>query len=109
MALPEDEMLTAFLHAIFDTFSGGEDLLGLPPAEKALWEKLMNDTVSRIAFRCNGPIGASGGEPTDFICFELDAATPIVHGYPITEDQAMKILNGCPVMLINELQQWHLR
>lgn len=69
----------------------------------------MTDDNSRIAFRRSGPIGATGGVPTDFICFELDAATPIVHGYPITEDEALKILNESPVMLTNELQQWQIR
>jgi hypothetical protein len=107
--IPEDEILTAFLHAIWWRFSGGGDLLGLPPAEKTLWDKLMNDNNPRIAFRCSGPIGASDGGPTDIICFELDATTPIVHGYPITQDEALRIHQGCPITTINELEEWQLR
>jgi hypothetical protein len=86
-AIPEDQMLVAFLHAIFFNFSGGEDLQVLTPAEQTLWDRLMSDDNPRIAFRCTGPIGASGGTRTDIICFELDATTPIVHGYPVTEHE----------------------
>jgi hypothetical protein len=107
--IPEDEMLTAFLHGIWWSFSGGEDFLGLPPAEKTLWDKLMNDDNSRIAFRCSGPIGASDGVATDIICFELGATTPVVHGYPITEDEALRIHNGFPTFIIDELRDWQLR
>lgn len=106
--IPEGEMLTAFLHAIFWHFSGDEHLLGLTPAEETLWNRLIKDDNSRIAFRCRGFIGASGGAPTDIICFELDATTPIVHGYPITEDEARQIQRGCSIMKINELEQWEL-
>jgi hypothetical protein len=105
----EDEMLTTFLHAIFDAFSGSEDLPGLPPAEQALWDKLMTDSNSRIAFRCGGSIGACDGVPTEFVCFELDAVTPIVHGYPITENEALRIHQGSPITTISELREWQLR
>ena len=107
--IPEDEILTAFLHAIWWRFSGGEDLHGLSPDEQTLWDKLITDSNPRIAFRCSGPIGASGGVPTDIICFELDATTPIVHGYPVTQDEALRIHQGCPITTINELEQWQLR
>jgi hypothetical protein len=92
--IPAEEILTAFLHAIFWNFSGGDDLLGLTPAEKILWNRLSKDDNSRIAFRCIGSIGASGGARTDIVCFDLDATTPIVHGYPITEDEAHQIQTG---------------
>jgi hypothetical protein len=107
--IPEDEMLTAFLQAIFWSFSGGEDLLGLPPEEQTLWNRLLKDDDSRIAFRCSGSIGACDGVPTEFICFELDAVTPIVHGYPITENEALRIHQGCPITTISELRKWQLR
>jgi hypothetical protein len=106
--IPEEEMLTAFLHAIFWQFSGGEDLLGLAPEEQVLWNRLIENDNSRIAFRCTGLIGASSGAPTKIICFELDATTPIVHGYPITEGEAHQIQSGYPIMKINELEKWEL-
>jgi hypothetical protein len=52
------------------------DAEGLSADDKPLWDKLLNDDNSRIAFRCTGPIGASDGAATEYICFELDATTP---------------------------------
>jgi len=83
-------------------------LLGLPPAEQALCDKMMKDDTSRIAWRTGRPIGASGGVPTPFICFELDATTPIVHAYPVSEDEARQINNGAPITTISDLRDWEL-
>jgi hypothetical protein len=52
------------------TFSGGEDMLGLSAADQIVWDKIMNDENSRIAFDCVDLIGASGGAPTNFVCFD---------------------------------------
>jgi hypothetical protein len=104
--IPEEAALAAFLHGVFWSFSADEIDFG--GTSKKLWEKLMNDANSRICFRCCGPIGASRGAPTEFICFELDATTPIVHGYPISEDEARRINDGCPIQTITELEQWEL-
>ena len=106
---PEEEMLAVFLHDIFDRFSGGEDAEGSSADDMPLWDKLLNDDNSRIAFRCTGPIGASDGAATEYICFELDATTPIVHGYPVTQGEAHRIHDGSPVTMINELRQWQRR
>ena len=106
--IPEEAALIAFLHGIFWSFSAYEGDLGVDPATAKLWEKLLKDNNSRVCFRCSGSIGASGGVSTQFICFELDATTPIVHGYPVPEIDALRTQNGCPIQTITELEQWEL-
>lgn len=106
--IPEEEALVAFLHGIFWSFAAHEGDFGVAPEVRKLWEKVLNDANSRLCFRCSGPIGASRGSPTDFICFELDATTPIVHGYPISEEEALRIHDGCPIPTITELKDWEL-
>jgi hypothetical protein len=106
--IPEEAALGAFLHGIFWSFPAYETEFGVAPEAEKLWKKVINDATSRICFRCSGPIGASRGAPTEFICFELDATTPIVHGYPISDDEAREIHDGCPIQTITELKQWKL-
>jgi hypothetical protein len=105
--IPAEDALTAFLHGIFWSFPGDDLSAELSTAEKHLWESLLYNDNSRICFRCTGLIGASKGTPTTFVCFELDATTPIVHAYPVTEDEALQI-NGVPIRTISELQRWEL-
>jgi hypothetical protein len=106
--IPEEGALLAFLHGIFWYFATYETDFGVATEAEKLWEKIMNDANSRICFRCSGFIGASRGAQTEFICFELGATTPIVHGYPIAEDEARRIHDGCAIQTITELEQWEL-
>ena len=101
--IPEADLLTAFLHGIFFAFSDAENL---STAAESLWYKLLNEDVARIAFQCGVPIGATDGDSTEYICYELEAATPIIHGYPIAKAEALRILNGCPVPAVTDLRQW---
>jgi hypothetical protein len=106
--VPEEAALEAFLHGIFWGIPAHENEFGVAPEAGKLWDKVISNTSSRICFRCSGLVGASGGVSTEFICFELDATTPIVHGYPISEDEARRIHEGCPMQTITELEQWEL-
>jgi len=107
--IPEEATLVAFLHGVFWSFSAaGAEEFGVASNAEKLWGKVMSEANSRVCFRCSAPIGASRGAPTNFICFELDATTPIVHGYPISEEEARRIHDGCPIQTITELEQWGL-
>jgi len=106
--IPGESALVAFLHGVFWSFSAYEADFGFALETEKLWEKVMREDNSRICFRCIGTIGASRGAPTKLICFELDATIPIVHGYPISEDEARRIHDGCPIQTITELEQWEL-
>jgi hypothetical protein len=68
-----EEALTAFLIAVWWSFS--DDFL--TAAEQKLLDRLLYEDNVRICFRCTELIGSSKGEPTAFVCFELDATTPI--------------------------------
>jgi hypothetical protein len=102
--IPEDDLLTAFLHGVWSAFSDADDFC--LPGARALWHKLLDDDVARVAFRCSAPIGASGGQPTEYICYELEAATPIVHGYPVAEAEARRILYSCSITTVGDLREW---
>jgi hypothetical protein len=100
--IPPGDALTTFLHAVFWSFSDT-----LTPDEQRLWDRLLYDNNVRICFQCTGLIGSSEGKPTVFICFELDATTPIVHAYPISEAEARQINDG-HIQAISELKQWKM-
>jgi hypothetical protein len=101
--IPPEEALTAFLNAVWWSFS--DDFM--TAAEQKLLDRLLYEDNVRICFRCTGLIGSSKGEPTAFVCFELDATTPIVHAYPVSEAEARQINDG-HIQAISALQAWEL-
>jgi hypothetical protein len=106
--IPPDVMLTAFLQGIFFHFD--QDIIGVdrdaPIRDEGLWAKLLYSEKCRIAFRTVGPIGASNGFETEFICFELNASTPIVHAYPISSDEAERINLGHSIVYTDTFRGW---
>jgi hypothetical protein len=67
--------------------------------EKAkLWRNLLSKTHSRLCWRFNAPIGASNGELTSFICYDVHIDTEVVHCYPVTETQAGEIMGDAELV-----------
>ncbi len=102
--IPPDDALRAFLNAVFWSFSDDD----LTSGERKLLDRLLREDNARICFRCIGLIGSAKGGATDFVCFELDAMTPIVHAYPVSEAEAWQINDG-HIQAISDLQEWELQ
>jgi hypothetical protein len=105
--IPANIMLEAFLHGLFFHF-GPRDLmdLGSPIVDQAFWDALMDNTHSRVAFWSSDAIGAVEGHPTNFLCFDIDASTPIIHAYPVSEAEANRIRDNNPLIRIDHLRGW---
>lgn len=106
--IPDDVMLSTFFEGIFWQF--GYDGIGLDETsslrDEGLWTRILRDENCRIAFQTVGHIGASNGFPTNFLCFELNASTPILHAYPIPEDEAKQINSGHSIVCTDRLEGW---
>jgi hypothetical protein len=106
--IPADFMLSAFLHGIFFHFDAEGVLFDGPIRDNATWGRLLHDPNCRLIFRSPCPIGATSGRPTQHLCFELDASTPIVHGYPISKNEADRIRGSSPPIMVDDLRDWGL-
>jgi hypothetical protein len=102
---PAEVLLRAFFTGIFFHFDQEGDAIDPdePVRDQPLWNDLLQSDNCRIVFRSANPIGASDGLPTRYLCFELDASTPVVHAYPISEHQANLIRGNCSAILIDDL------
>lgn len=106
--IPPEDMLSAFFLGIFFHFDQngiGEDP-DAPIRDEGLWFKVLESEKCRIAFKTVGPIGASNGQETAFICFELNGSTPIMHAYPISSEEAEKINLGYSIIFTDALRGW---
>ena len=108
--IPPDVMLVAFLHGVFFHFDSETGTLDhdKPIRDEPLWNSLLCNDKCRIVFRSRSWIGASNGLPAKYLCYELDASTPIVHVYPISEQQANIIRGGSSAIMTDELAYWGL-
>jgi len=102
--VPPDVMLTAFLHGIFFHFAVDEVSGQVTDGE--LWAKLLNGRQARFAFRSYDEIGATVGVPTRFLAFDLDASIPVLHAYPIGEDEAAAIRGASDLITTDDLRGW---
>lgn len=59
-----------------------------------VWNCFMNDHQRRIAMNVRTEIGASNGEATSRICFDLHLDSRTVHAYPVSEGDAANIMQG---------------
>jgi hypothetical protein len=62
-----------------------QDILWLTLGET--WRQLLNVQNEKIYVDAITTVGASGGEDTSFICFDLDLSTPLAHAYPVSEQE----------------------
>jgi hypothetical protein len=56
------------------------------------WQSFLDDHSIRICFDVNGPVGASAGQETNFICFDVHMDAKRVHAYPVTGAEASKVM-----------------
>jgi hypothetical protein len=67
--------------------------------EARLWHKLLTATHLRIVIDTMKPVGASRGEMTTLICYDLHLDSKIVHCYPVSPADAAGIMEGGDALL----------
>ena len=106
--IPPEAMLAAFFHGLFFHFDQNASAIDAdePVWDQPLWDELMQNPECRVAFESANLIGASDGQPTRFLCFQLNASIPILHGYPISEQEASAIRRSYSIITIDDLWGW---
>jgi hypothetical protein len=99
--VPPDFMLSVFLHGIFFHFE--VEPFSEEGAGDYLWEQLLYNDQCRVAFRSINEIGATDGVPTCFLAFDLNTSIPILHAYPVSEQEAHTIRGACRFINTREL------
>jgi hypothetical protein len=66
-----------------------------------LWRRFLNEHHLRISMNTLRPVGASGGQLTSFICYDVHLGSKIVHCYPVTGIEAVDIM-GEGELVIND-------
>jgi hypothetical protein len=51
------------------------------------WRRLLSAPHLKLFVQAQREIGASHGQPTEYVCFDFDCATPLVHAYPIGRNE----------------------
>jgi hypothetical protein len=62
--------------------------------EARLWRKFLSASHLRIVVDTLKPIGASSGEMTTLICYDLHIDSKTVHCYPVSGDDSRIIMDG---------------
>jgi hypothetical protein len=88
-------MLRTFLNGIFSHFDVEESG---HIRDEEIWNELLTADQCRVAFLCANQIGAAYGLPTRFLVFDFDALTPILHAYPVSEQEAHAIQGACSII-----------
>jgi hypothetical protein len=83
--------------------SGGADNAYAKAA--GIWKKIVQDDRVRVALHSTSVVGASEGEDTQWLCFELNASSQIAHAYPISEAKALGIMDGLILAGQDEIEQ----
>jgi hypothetical protein len=73
-----------------------EDLYHTPVGR--LWQNFLNDTNLRICMNTLQPVGACEGELTSFLCYDIHIDARTVHCYPVSEEEAHRIMEGGEVV-----------
>jgi hypothetical protein len=63
-------------------------------AQFHVWNCFMTDHQKRIAVNARTIIGASNGEATSRVCFDLHLDSRTVHAYPVSELESTDIMQG---------------
>jgi hypothetical protein len=56
-------------------------------------QRFFTDHHTRFAVDVSIEIGASDGEPTKFLCFDLERGSATAHAYPVSEEEARRIMS----------------
>jgi hypothetical protein len=51
------------------------------------WRRMLVVPQLRIIVQAEKQIGGSYGKPTEFVCFDLDCNTPLVHAWPVSQTE----------------------
>jgi hypothetical protein len=57
-----------------------------------VWQNFLQEHQVRICFDTVASIGASAGEETHYVCFDVHVAAKTAHAYPVTRDEAVTIM-----------------
>lgn len=92
-----DELRSAFWTWINSAFGLDIDASFANPDEEnfcidgagPFWRSFLTTSSRRFAFRSMAIIGASDGEATDCVCFDISFGAQTVHAFPVTERKAV--------------------
>jgi hypothetical protein len=56
------------------------------------WQSFLHNHSIRICFDVNGAVGASAGQETNFICFDVHIDAKVVHAYPVSAAEAVQMM-----------------
>jgi hypothetical protein len=76
-----------------------EDLYQSPVG--TIWRRFLNEPSLRIAMDTLQPLGASDGELTHFVCYDIHIGAKTAHCFPVPEAKAKEIM-GDASLLIND-------
>jgi hypothetical protein len=65
-----------------------------------LWDQFCHGRKTRIAIDTSAPIGELNGVALNHLAIDLDLASAVAHGYPITAAEAQSIMDPFEVRLI---------
>jgi hypothetical protein len=57
--------------------------------------------TTRFVIHTCAPVGFAYGHPATALCFELDANTPLLHAYPVTNEEAAELQDGMPLICVS--------
>jgi hypothetical protein len=63
-------------------------------AKGQVWQKFMKDHQLRICLDAMNPVGATAGEETSILCFDIHIDNKTVHAYPVSRTEAVRIMNS---------------
>lgn len=64
-----------------------------------LWQKFLTIPNLRIAMNTANPIGASEGDPTSFLCYDIHIDARLAHAFPVSEAKAHQIMEDGEVQI----------
>lgn len=67
------------------------------------WHQFISEPKLRVCFENSQSVGASEGELTPFLCFEIHFANKTVHSYPVTQQQALDIMGRGGIVFVHAL------
>jgi hypothetical protein len=66
--------------------------------EAQLWRRFLSESRVRICMDALKPVGASNGELTSFICYDVNIDSKTVHCFPVSEADAKTIMGDSAVL-----------
>jgi hypothetical protein len=66
-----------------------------------VWQKFMKDHQLRVCLDAMSPVGATAGEETSTLCFDIHIDSKTVHSYPVSRVEAVQIMNSETIDVID--------